>query len=164
MAPSMARGRAWGAVLVLACLPSCAINDLAFREDTRLSITSPSDREEVSLPMTLEWETTDDLPAGTTFAVFIDRSPPPPGRSVRWLFRDDDVCERDPTCPDEEFLADRHVYVTDETSVTIANVRRGRDDDRRELHEAAIVLIGRDGDRLGEAAFIREFAVEREDR
>jgi hypothetical protein len=151
-----------GVVLALA-LSSCGYSGLAFKEDSRVSILEPSDREEVRAPITLDWEAT-DLAPGTTFAVFIDRSPPPPGRSVAWLFRDDDTCDPDDGCPDAEFLADRDIFVTDETEIIIEGLSRQRDDDRRELHEATIVLIGPEGDRLGESAFIREFALEREAR
>ena len=151
---------ALGMLIAVVLLPSCAVSGLSFREDTRVSIVAPTDRQEVRVPFTLDW-TAGDLASGTTFAVFVDGAPPPPGHSVAWLFRDDDQCKNVQGCPDATFLADRDIFVTDQTKITIERLSRQRKDDRREIHEATIVLIGPDGDRLGESAFIREFTLDR---
>ena len=145
-------------MLALVLLGACGGEGrLAFREDDRVEIVQPDEGQEVSLPVRLRWRADG---AGPYYAVFVDREPIPPGHSLRVLA--DETCERDPDCPDAEYLRDRNIYVTDETALELKTVpsRGGRQrtgaDDR---HEAVIVLIDEDGRRQGEAAYRVSFEV-----
>jgi hypothetical protein len=152
--------------LALAALAStgCSFSGLAFATDDRLEITSPEDRAEVTLPLTVRWRAHDlDLGNGT-FGIFVDRAPQPPGEPLAWIARDDDTCVASRACPDEQYLAERGVYSTRRTSFTIDILPRTNPLDvrRREFHEFTIVLLDARGVRIGESAWFVEFQVERE--
>lgn len=159
------RTRLWPAGVLLAALvvltSSCGVSGLSFREDTRVDITSPSDRDEITLPLTVRW-TVDDFDGA--FAVFVDRAPQPPGKPISWFARNDDNCERAAGCPDEQYLADRDIFTTTDPQFTVERlpdtVRDGR---RREFHEVTVVLLDGDGRRIGESAWSVEFQVDREE-
>jgi len=148
--------------LALALLTSaCAVRGVAFRQDHRLSFLSPGDRDEVTLPVTVEWEVEDfDVPGDGFFAVFVDRAPQPPGKTLDWLARDDDACEVTDGCPDDEWFADRDVFRTTETSITIDRLPDNTDSGR-ERHEVTVVLVDRDGRRIGETGWTLELEVTR---
>jgi hypothetical protein len=116
----------------VAWLSGCSLSGLNFREDTRVDVIAPADRSQVALPLTVEWTVRD---FDGSFAVFVDRAPQPPGRSVAWLFRNDDGC-----------------------------IPQLTGDDVRERHEATVILLDEDGERSGESAFSVEFEIEREPR
>ena len=154
-------------------LTGCVPQGLAFRVDERLEFSSPEDRSEVSLPVTLDWEIRDfevvEPGAGEAredagyFAVFVDRAPMPPGKPLRWLARKDTSCRAADGCPDEEYLSSRGVYTTSDTQLVLDQLPRlGDDKDRRERHRAVVVLLNADGERIGESAFEIAFDVERE--
>lgn len=159
-----------------AALTGCVPQGLAFRTDTRLTIIAPEDRTEVSLPVTIDWDIRDfeivepgeDVDAGDEgragyFAVFVDGTPMPPGKPLRWVARDDTSCREVDGCPDEEYLAARGIYTTTETELVLDQLpRTGSDDDRRERHRATIVLLDASGTRIGESAFEVVFDVDRE--
>lgn len=150
-------------VLALVAAPACGVSDLAFVQDDRLDIVRPGDRDSVALPVTIAW-TADDVAVGAgegSFAVFVDRPPPPPGRSLAWLFRDDAACAGRDGCPDDAYFADHGVYRTTGTSVTIEHLPQNAADGRRELHEATVALLDEDGRRVGESAWSIEFDVTR---
>jgi hypothetical protein len=158
-------------VLVLVVMPACATHGLAFREDNRVTIVRPADRALERPPITVEWRVHDFEVTGPTptarpdagyFAIFVDRAPQPAGRTVEWLFRDDNSCRPADGCPDQRYLADRDIYTTDETQFTIQNLRQidpSNKRRRKELHEATIVLLDGRGRRIGESAFPAEFQV-----
>lgn len=154
--------RVASAALAVALLGACSVNGLAFKQDERVSFVEPGDRDEVEVPLEVRWRAT-DLPLGTSYAVFVDRAPQPPGKTVAWLFRDDDACERDPSCPNEEFLAVRDIYLTREPRLTIERLRDQQEGTRREFHEITVVLLDAKGRRIGESAFSREVQVVSED-
>jgi hypothetical protein len=154
-------------VVVLAGLAGACGGEgrLAFRQDDRVEIVQPDDEAEVELPVTIRWES--DVPersdGGPYFAVFLDREPIAPGQSLRVL--GDETCEKDPGCVDADYLRDRFVYVTDETSLELETVPLKSGSQRtgaRDRHEAIIVLVDGDGRRIGEAAYRVTFGV-RED-
>ncbi len=138
-------------VAVLLLLSTGCRQGLAFRQDDRLIITQPRDRAVVRLPFDTSW-TAQDLPAGTRFVVLIDRTPPPAGEGLDWFARDDPRCRRDGGCPDAEYLRGLHVFVVDQTSLTVASVPRPQRPHERELHDVTVVLIDEEGMRLGETA------------
>ena len=158
-----------------AALTGCVPQGLAFRTDTRLTIIEPEDRESVSLPVTIDWDIRDfeivgpgsdvegegDRDAGY-FAVFVDGTPMPPGKSLRWVARKDTSCRPADGCPDEEYLEARGIYTTTETELTLEQLPQTGNDDRRERHRATIVLLDAGGSRIGESAFEVAFDIDRE--
>lgn len=153
---------------------ACVADGLAFRTDTRVEITSPEDRSEVTLPLTVSWtvrdfrivEPGDEVGEGQDagyFGVFVDRAPQPPGETVGWVARDDPGCRPVDGCPDEEYLAVRGVYETTDTSMTFNQLPQPVGDPAtRERHTVTIVLLDTEGRRIGESAFSVDFTVERE--
>jgi hypothetical protein len=124
------------AALVAATASACVSDGLAFRIDERVTIVAPEEREQVTLPLTIDWEVED---FDGTFAVFVDRAPIAPGDPLP-----DDL----PT----------GVFATDDTEVVLESLPATSADD--EVHVATIVLVGRDGRRAGESAFDVKFEVE----
>jgi hypothetical protein len=162
----MRRRISWRAVVAavtslasLAPAGGCSLSGLNFREDDRVDIVRPEDRQEVTLPVTIEWTVRD---FDGSFAVFVDRAPPPPGRTVAWLFRNDDGCVAASGCPDAAYLRSRGIHLTEATQVVVEGVPRLAGDDVRERHRATVVLLDERGERSGESAFSVEFEVERE--
>ena len=150
-------------VLVLAVAVTlsagCATSGLSFRQDERVSVVTPGDNERRALPLEISWEAHD---YDGYFAVFIDRSPMRPNQGLLALVPDDDPCRQRDVCPDAEWLADRHVYVTRETSLVVERLPDRRAGDRgSDRHELTIVFLDEDGTRRGEPAFVREFIVDR---
>lgn len=175
------RGLALLGAAVLA-LGACSFTGLAFYEDRRLSFVSPEDREEVTLPVTIDWEIRDfeiiepaeqprpaQTPSGEAepdpdrgfFAVFVDQTPQPPGEPLAWFARDDETCERNPNCPDESYLASRGAHTTSDTQFTIDVLPQPSEENRREIHEVTVVLLDPDGLRISESAWTIEFEVDR---
>lgn len=154
-----------------AALAGCGAQGLAFRVDERLTFRAPVDRSTVALPVTLDWDIRDfevTGPGGEPrkdsgyFAVFLDGTPMPPGRDLRWVARNDRRCRRDAGCPDAAYLAGRGVYTATETELVLDQLPRlGNEDDPRERHRATVVLLDARGARLGESAFEIAFDVER---
>jgi hypothetical protein len=149
------------ALVAASLLSACGVDGLAFREDERLTIVRPDDDEVVGLPVTLEWEVDDGaLADGTyTFGVVIDRSPPPPGKAIAWLFRDDDSCA-DSGCADVAYRALRGVHETDGTTVEVAEMPTNADRRDEADHEATVFLLDAAGRRVGESAWTVEFSVD----
>lgn len=161
--------RALAALAVLGTT-ACVPQGLAFRLDDRLTITAPQDRAEVTLPVTIDWEVEDFdvVEPGTApregagyFAVFVDRAPVPPGKTLAHVARKDTGCRPADGCPDAEYLASRGIYTTTDTQLVLEQLPRGDDEDRRERHTATIVLLDGAGARLGESAFEVVFEVDR---
>lgn len=124
-----------------------------------MSITTPGDRAKVRLPVKVAWSAT-DLPSGTRYAVLVDRSPQPPGEALDWFARGDESCKARPDCPDETYLAERSVHVTDEPSISLAQLPARTTDRRyRDFHEVTVVLLDSDGRRIGESAWAVQFRV-----
>ena len=153
------------AVLASACVSS----NLSFRVDKRVHIVSPKDRSELTLPVELRWTVRDfavrssPTDSGGSFAVFVDRSPVPPGKPLTWLARNDSECKGKTTCPDAAYYAQLGVYPTTETELTLTSVR---DDDpsstdKTSRHYATIVLLDDQGRRIGEIAYTVNFELKR---
>lgn len=154
----------------LALLASSCAQGLAFRQDDRLEITAPKPRTDVTLPLTIRWRVDDFRitgpgpnaePDAGYFALFLDRTPVPPGERLSWLARDDRRCKAVPGCPDATYLADRGAHTTNETFFTfdqlpIQDVYSGH-----ETHEATVVLLDATGRRIGESAWFVTFRYDR---
>ena len=151
------------ALVALAALAaSCSPRGLAFREDDTVTVLAPRDRSTVSLPLTIRWRSIDPR---ATFAVLVDRAPMPPGEHLSYLARKDKSCVRTPGCPDRAWFEARHIYRTTGTAVTLDHLpdtRPRERADRKERHEAVIVLLDEQDRRVGEAAFFVEFFVTRD--
>ena len=154
--------------LLLATASACGFGTagLSFVADDRVSITSPRDREKLRLPVTVDWTVDDFEVTGPGrgsgaregyFAVFVDRGPIPPGKTLRHVAKDDRSCRADDGCPDEEYLTARGIYTTSETELVLENMRKTARDGRREFHEVTIVLLDADGRRIGESAWYVRF-------
>ena len=138
------RSRVVAALVAGALATGCVPEGQLFREDERLSIVSPEDRSEVTLPLTIEWDVDgfeiagpDSAPATTEsgyFAVYLDQSPVPPGGRV---------------------VEASEVFVTTRTSLLVEDFL-GEDE---EQHTATIVFVDTDGNRIGESAFGVTFTV-----
>jgi hypothetical protein len=154
-----------------AVLTGCVPQGLAFRVDDRLSFTSPEDRATVTLPVTLSWTMRDFEVSGPGtppredagyFAVFIDRSPMPPGESLTWVARKDRSCRADDGCPDAEYLSGRGIYTTTTPQLVLQQLPRTSDrEDRKERHHAVVVLLDGASKRIGESAFEIAFDLDR---
>jgi hypothetical protein len=156
------RWRPWiGFALAALLAPGCAVSGLAFAQDDRIEIEAPGDNETVSLPFEVRWSARD---YDGRFVVLFDRTPMRPGRHLRSLVPAGDPCLARSSCPDEEWLAERHVFVTSDTRITVEDLPEERTNNRaKDRHEMTIVLLDDDGKRLGESVFVREFVVDRED-
>jgi hypothetical protein len=157
-------------LLVLVAASGCSMSNLQFRNDERLSFTSPEARHRVTAPVTVTWEMNDFVVTGLdgnrskgagVFAVFVDRAPMPAGKDLRWLFRSDSGCKHDSKCPTQQQLSDRGVFVTTDTKVTIdvlPQVGKGKGD---EQHFVNVVLLDGTGHRIGESAWYLPFTSKR---
>lgn len=159
-------------VALMVLLSSCTIHGLSLMVDDRLTFVAPEDGQAVGLPLTIDWQI-EDFEIGRTpqpadasvdrgyFAVFVDRSPQPPGEPLTWFARDDEACRRDVGCPDQAYLEARGIHTTTDTSFTIDVLPRPADDRRREMHEVTVILLDPDGERIGESAWRLRFEVDR---
>jgi hypothetical protein len=159
------------AVVVSLLTSGCVAQGLAFRVDDRLTIDAPKSRSEVTLPVTVRWHIEDfnvvdpgSDGSGTDtgyFAVFVDSTPQPPGKTLAWTARKDRSCRVADGCPDAEYLAARNIYSTSKTEITFDQLPRPSDENRKERHSVTIVLLDTQGRRIGESAFNVEFVVKR---
>jgi hypothetical protein len=145
-----------GALALTALLTAC--NHLAFVADHRLHFVTPASRAVVTTPVTLSWTVTGF--DGGSFAIFVDRAPIKPGQTVGAVAGGDASCRHTPGCPDAQYLADRQVYTTAKTTLTIDQIPalRGKG---TQTHEATIVLLDPSGHRVGEAAWYRDFRIKK---
>jgi hypothetical protein len=156
--------------VTLAASTACQVSQLQFRADDRLTFSAPKARALVAAPVTVAWRMSDFTPTGLdgstdaargAFAVFVDRAPMPVGKDLRWLARKDAGCARDPRCPDAAYLADRGIFVTTETAVTLETLPSAPQGVGDEQHYVNVVLLDGKGDRIGESAWYRPFKSKR---
>ena len=156
--------------LVLALSSGCQFSQLQFRGDHRLSFESPEARHRVSVPFTVRWSMKDFDAVGLdgstdkgkgAYAVFLDRAPIPVGKDLKWLAKDDAGCKRDPRCPDKQYLADRGVFVTADTSLSFDTLPAQSDGVGDEQHYVTVILLDGTGHRIGESAWYRPFTSKR---
>lgn len=167
MSPRYARWAALTALPLVLAAGCVDVSELQFVQDDRLTFDAPGSRELVETPLQLSWAMTDfevvergqGEPSDDAgyFAVFVDRAPVEPGETLEEVAGRDDVCRRDPACPDEQYLADRGVYVTTTPSLTIDLVPALGSTEEIELHDVTVILLDSRGRRIGESAWYREF-------
>jgi hypothetical protein len=155
------RGRAGrGAAVVVSCclvLTSCAdYTHLSYRVDKRIRMVEPESHALVTVPLRFGWVEQTDTGAAS-YALFVDRAPVKPGRSLSDVARGDSTCQQTPGCPDVQYLNDRGVFVTRSTSIELDHVPPLHDSQSVQLHDAVLVLIGPDGRRMGESAWHVQF-------
>ena len=146
------------AMLLLAVMfagSGCGTSGLSFLQDDRVHIVTPSDRSDVSLPLAITWTVADFGvgPGAGSFGIVVDRTPPAPGETLASMFSGTDACRSEAECGDASFLAQRNVYTTQLTTLTFDRLPRGSSGDARNRHEITIVLLDRDGRRVGEGAW-----------
>ncbi len=124
------------------------------------SITfATDDHSDLSLPFHLTWRD-DAAAAGRSYAVVVNRTPPPPGETLRWYAKGDRACLSSSTCPDDAYLLRKGVVRADAPAVDVRAVPipAGRTD-RRGLQTATVIVLDAEGRRVGEAAFTFEFTL-----
>ena len=157
------RHRRFGFLMLFVALVNsgCAMSNLSFAKDSRIDIAAPHSNETVRLPFEVRW-TAEDFDG--QFVVFFDQAPIRPNRPLLSLVPEDDSCRAERSCPTADWLRDRNIYVTKGTSILVESLPEQRTTSRaKDHHDLTIVLLDKEGRRLGESAFIREFVVERED-
>jgi len=138
---------------------ACSVHGLSFVQDDRIDITQPAGGATISLPFDLTWSSKG---FHGTYAVFFDRPPMRPGRTLLSLVPPQDSCRTDPACPTADWLSSRQVHVTRRTALHVDQLPELRSSNRAaDRHEVTIVLLDEDGRRMGEAAFTRDFIVDR---
>ena len=92
------------------------------------------------------------------FAIFVDRPPVAPGKTLRAVADRDTSCLRTPGCPDASYLADRQIYTTAGDRFVLDRVADFVDNrEKEQLHEVTVVLLDSAGRRIGESAWYLEF-------
>lgn len=154
--------------LTLSCLAGCAdYSALQFRQDHRLTFTAPESRELVETPLKVSW-TIEDFqvvkpgsgePSENAgyFAVFVDQAPVEPRATLDEVAEDDPDCVKDPKCPDRTYLADRGVYTTTDSELTLELIPALGSKEDVQLHEVTVVLLDSSGRRIGEVAWYQQF-------
>jgi hypothetical protein len=147
-----------------------ACSGIAFREDKRVTISSPKDRATVTLPTRVQWTVSDfdavgldgsNDPKRGVFAVFVDRAPMSPGKDLRSLAEGDTHC-RTPECPDDAWFRQHFVFIAKDTLLALNALPDLRDRPvGPDKHELTVVLVNGRGSRIGESAFAIEFYVNR---
>lgn len=169
--PSRARAIAGLLTLLVALsLSGCQLDRLQFTNDERLTFITPEERSLVTAPVKVEWTMKDFDAVGLdgsrdesrgVYAVFVDQAPMPVGRDLKWLFRDDSGCKRDPKCPSMQQLADRGILITTDTSVTIEVLPQVGEGVGDEQHYVNVALLDGTGHRIGESAWYLPFKSKR---
>jgi hypothetical protein len=159
------------AALVPVALAGCGVSNLAFATDDRLTFSAPAKRALVSQPVTLQWRVKGFAvrPAGTAppkksegyFGIFLDRAPIRPGRTLRDVAHGDKTCRPSDGCPSPQYLADRGVYTTIDSTYELRRIAALNNHERTQLHEATIVLLDTAGRRVGEGAWYVDFRLRR---
>jgi hypothetical protein len=133
------------------CVGGCS--GLEFEQDHRLSFITPASDQLTHLPVTISW--TMKTPGSYHFGVFIDKQAVKVGHNI-------DSVLPDGTRPTRALLAEDNVYETDQDHVTLRIVPDLQyDRASRQRHDATIVLLDANGNRINESAWVREFDLPR---
>ena len=148
-------------VLLLALLPACSVHGLDFVQDRRVDIVTPGDRAKVALPTTIRWTAKD---FDGTYGVFVDRAPQPPGETFDWFARRYQTCKPASGCPDPAWFTDRWIFRTSKMSFVLRSVPELTGEEKHQFHDVTIVLLDRQGRRVGESAFGLQIEVPKDRR
>jgi hypothetical protein len=144
-------GALCGLLMVLAVSAAgCATNPQFFNDD-RVTIVEPSSLEDVTLPFRIRWES--EIPEGQRYAVFIQTDTIGAGQTFDdFVAREGDLqCQASPSCPDEDYLARNHIYVTAGNEVEVGRfppLPRGV-----RVMRAQIILVDEEGQRQSESVW-----------
>lgn len=154
---------------VLGLAPACG-GSHQFVADHRVHITAPRQRSTMTLPITVRWSVDDfrvtgpgagrDSHAGY-FGVFVDRTPVPAGKDLRWLARNDRACRADQGCPNQDYFTTRQVFTTEQPQITFQQMPKPGAHRGPETHTVTVVLLDGSGHRVGESAWYVDFKVHR---
>jgi len=154
------------AVAVSACGITRTDAPVSFKADHRLSFESPDQEDEVDIPVRLDWKVKDfPLRNGNRFAVFIDKPPVGPKRTVRIrLCTEGEKLPPQPGSERRKICEDdiQRIYFADKTSLTIKcfEPRFSAPKRVRHTHSATVVLVDRNNRRVGQAATTIRFHVD----
>jgi hypothetical protein len=158
--------------LIVFLAPACIPEGLAFVQSDKVEITEPDYREKITLPLTISWDVKDFEVTGPNgesradagyFAVFFaPQTPVPPGKTLDYVAKDDFVCQNTEGCPDDVYFADRGIYETTETSLTVKRLPDLDAFEGHETHEVTVILLDGTGRRIGEHAWFTQFLYDRE--
>ncbi|HWC36378.1 MAG TPA: hypothetical protein VG650_16340 [Mycobacteriales bacterium] len=156
--------------IVLTSSSGCAtsLHGLEFHNDKRLKITFPHENELVTTPFTLRWTMRDFTVAEPGkgpvndstgyFAIFVDRSPIKPGRTLAAINQSSPSCERSTLCTTKAYLAREQVYTTTANQLTLHSVADILSNKlSTQFHTATVVLLNTAGERFSESAWTIEF-------
>lgn len=133
--------------VALVVLPACG--GKLFRNDHRIEILQPRKYATVDQPLTVRWQAKDfAAPDDGHFLVLVDRDPMPPGETLTYFRRNR-----------------LDIYQVDATTFTVDvfTPHVGANSTERNRHDVTVVLLDRDGRRIGESAGFVEFTVRRPD-
>jgi hypothetical protein len=158
--PSRWRLRALSLAFV-ACvaLSSCGLSGLEFSTPSAIKLARPANLATVTLPFTLTWTSTEPASgtdSGGEYAVFVDTTPMPPGKTVRYFARGDPSCEQTPGCPNASYLRNKNVYLTEQPRLVITGLADTRPTGRKsenDEHQITVILLGTGGRRVGESSY-----------
>jgi hypothetical protein len=156
--------------MITVAISSCGFTrtdaPVSFKADHRLSFESPDQEDEVDIPVRLEWKVKDfALRNGNRFAVFINKPPVGPKRTVRIRLCTEGEklppqpgSERTKICKDDL----QRIYFSSKTSLTLKCFEPRFDAPKRErdTHTATVVLVDRNDRRIGQAATTVRFHVD----
>lgn len=129
-----------------------------FSADQGIRVVSPRELQTVSVPIHVHWEARRRPDNFARFALLVDRDPMPPGKSLRSLM--DSACKTRPGCPDNTYLAQRWIYLTSATDLSLEALPiLGGVAGHAPLptHNITIVMVDRRGVRINGSAGFVEF-------
>jgi hypothetical protein len=150
-------------VFVAVAMTSCRLSGLQFTNNAQLKITEPSNLGTVKLPVTIRWRAPGLGRADgvAKFAVFLDGAPLlAVGQDLDDLA--DPECKLTPGCPDKSYLEQEDVFLTSSHSIRFDQLPNDSEVDgpgSPNLHEVTIMLLDRQGRRIGEGAWTVQFVV-----
>lgn len=161
-----------GLLALLALVTACDTSNYAFKIDESIKLVQPRAREEVSLPVTLRWtdakrplggKVAPRDPVAEYYAVFVDRAPMSPGKTLASLIKGPPPCRPSKGCPTSAQLSDLSVFLTAAPALSLeflTDLRSTSRGNQKDPHEVTIVRM-RGDKRVGEAAFLQNFFVRR---
>jgi hypothetical protein len=147
-------------------LVACRTSGLEFEKNDSLRMLTPRANSLVKLPVTLRWAPA-DLPRGgadglSTYAVFVDRAPIGPGKTLKSVCEQGDlICRDTKGQPDQSYLEQRDVYLAPRNRLKLLAVtdHKNRYAGSKVIHEATVVMLNAAGERVGEESYSVEFRV-----
>lgn len=143
--PTRARHVGVAALVLVATLATTGCADLLFRNDHRLTITSPKTYATVDAPVTVSWTARDfSAPQDGRFAVFLDRDPQPPGETL------------------DQFGGHPYdIFLVTQSHLTLNAIQphQAADALERNQHDVTVILLDREGRRMGESQAFVQFNV-----